>query len=189
MRAFFQPASLAVVHAAGEPDPRTQQVLRNANARFQGTVAEFDFVERMFRSPATVPAIEAPDSAVPELAILCLPAPMLPAAIAYLGDAGTRAVVIPAPVAADLKLDETTTVLAAIRDAARRRSVRVLGPDSLGVIVPATGLNASFAHIEPHAGGIAFIAESAVSRARCSTGPIRKRSACAASCTSGRRST
>jgi len=159
LRSFFQPASVAVVRSAGPLDLRTQQVLRNAKARLEATVAELEYVDRLLRGPATVPPI-APDNA-PELAILCTPPPMLPAAISYLGSAGTRAVVIPAPVSPDLKVDESTPLLAAIKDAARRHSVRVLGPDSLGVIVPASGLNASFAHIDPHPGGIAFIAESA----------------------------
>ncbi len=161
MRSFFQPASLAVVHAAGGQNLRTLQVLRNARARFQGVVAELEFVERLFRGPATVPAIEPPDGVVPELAVLCTPPAMLPAALHYLGEAGTRAVVIPGPVSPDSKLDDESLLLSVIKDAARRHSVRVLGPDSLGVIVPASGLNASYAHVDALAGGIAFIAESA----------------------------
>ena len=38
--------------------------------------------------------------------------------------------------------------------------MRILGPNCLGFISPARGINASFAHLTPLAGGLAFISQS-----------------------------
>ena len=48
----------------------------------------------------------------------------------------------------------------AILDAARPYKLRIVGPDCLGVMAPAAGLNASFAHVQPKPGHLAFIAQS-----------------------------
>ena len=41
---------------------------------------------------------------------------------------------------------------------------RIVGPNTLAVLVPVIGLDASFAHLKPVAGGIAFVAESGADR-------------------------
>jgi len=38
--------------------------------------------------------------------------------------------------------------------------MRIVGPNCLGVMVPATGLNASFAHLPPIRGRLAFVTQS-----------------------------
>src|SRR5690606_20424625 len=38
--------------------------------------------------------------------------------------------------------------------------LRIVGPNTLGVLVPGVGLNASFAHLNPPPGDVAFVAQS-----------------------------
>ena len=45
-------------------------------------------------------------------------------------------------------------------DAARPHLLRIVGPNCIGVIAPEVGLNASFAHLRPDAGHLAFVAQS-----------------------------
>src|SRR5690606_158569 len=45
-------------------------------------------------------------------------------------------------------------------DAARPHLLRIVGPNCLGVLVPGSGLNASFAHLAPQPGGVAFVTQS-----------------------------
>lgn len=45
--------------------------------------------------------------------------------------------------------------------AGRAAGVRVLGPSSFGIVVPALGLNASTAHLQPQPGRVALISQSA----------------------------
>src|SRR5262249_39337321 len=44
--------------------------------------------------------------------------------------------------------------------AARPHLLRLLGPNCVGLLVPAIGLNAGFAHLSPPAGKVAFLAQS-----------------------------
>ncbi len=45
-------------------------------------------------------------------------------------------------------------------DAAKRNTLRILGPNCLGLIIPGRGVNAAFAHLMPKAGGLAFLSQS-----------------------------
>src|SRR5512147_1106183 len=45
-------------------------------------------------------------------------------------------------------------------DAARPHLLRIVGPNCIGVIAPEVGLNASFAHLRPDPGHLAFVAQS-----------------------------
>ncbi|HYC15104.1 MAG TPA: acetate--CoA ligase family protein, partial [Stellaceae bacterium] len=47
-----------------------------------------------------------------------------------------------------------------ILDAARPYLLRIVGPNCVGLLVPGVGLNASFAHLQPASGGVAFLSQS-----------------------------
>ncbi len=83
-----------------------------------------------------------------DLAVLACAPEHVSGCLAKLGRAGTGAVLCLTP-APDL---------AAAADAAR---VRVLGPASFGLIVPALGLNASAAHVPVRPGKVALVSQSA----------------------------
>jgi acetyltransferase len=97
--------------------------------------------------------------ATPDLAVICTPAPSVPAVIRELGERGTRAaVVITAGLEAPAKGGGTLS--AAMLEAARPYKLRILGPNCLGLLLPRIGLNASFAHAHALPGNLAFIAQS-----------------------------
>ena len=88
----------------------------------------------------------------PDLAVLVTPPQTIPALIGELGEKGTRAaVVITAGIRGDLKQ--------AMLDAARPYTLRVQGPNCVGLMLPRIGLNASFS-FAPLAGDIAFLSQS-----------------------------
>jgi acetyltransferase len=94
-----------------------------------------------------------------DLAVIAVPAAAVPNVIDECGAAGVRAAIV---ISAGFK--ETGPAGAALeRDVvarARAARVRVLGPNSLGLIATATGLNASFAPSMPREGSIAFMSQS-----------------------------
>jgi acetyltransferase len=97
--------------------------------------------------------------ATPDLAVICTPAATIPRLIEQLGARGTRAAIV---LSAGLEQPDGTggTLGAAMLTAARACALRILGPNCLGLLVPAIGLNASFAHVGARAGGIALVAQS-----------------------------
>ena len=60
----------------------------------------------------------------------------------------------------DLTADDGRTLRDAMLDAARPHLLRILGHNTVGLLVPGIGLNASFAHADALPGGLAFISQS-----------------------------
>ena len=92
---------------------------------------------------------------IPDLAIIATPSRTVPGIVAELGALGCRAaVVITAGLTADNGLRQ------AMLDAARPNLFRILGPDTLGLMLPRLKLNASFAHMAPRPGHLALLSQS-----------------------------
>jgi len=89
----------------------------------------------------------------PDLAVVCTPADSVIATIEALGRKGTRAAVV---LTAGLSGEAKQTLL----QTARRYTLRILGPNCLGLLSPHAGLNASFSHVPAKAGGLAFVSQS-----------------------------
>jgi acetyltransferase len=150
---LFDPASVAVFGASQRPASVGGTVWRNlSKGRFDRPVfpvnpkhTELDG-QRCYAKAAELPQ-------VPELAVICTPAAVVPGLIAELGALGTRAaIVLTAGLDASLKQ--------AMLDAARRHTLRILGPNCIGAAVPHLGLNASFAHTDALPGELAFVSQS-----------------------------
>ena len=90
-----------------------------------------------------------------ELAVVVTPPETVPRIIGDLGAAGTRAAVV---ITAGLNQDNG--LRQAMLDAARPYLMRIVGPNTVGLIVPPIGLNASFSHIGAKAGDIALLSQS-----------------------------
>ncbi|HEX7436525.1 MAG TPA: bifunctional acetate--CoA ligase family protein/GNAT family N-acetyltransferase, partial [Caldimonas sp.] len=97
---------------------------------------------------------------VPDLAVICTPAPTVPGLIAELGAHGTRAAIV---LTAGLKASRQAggpSLEAEMLAAARPHLVRILGPNCLGLLVPGVCLNASFAPAAARPGSLAFLSQS-----------------------------
>jgi acetyltransferase len=142
--ALFHPASVAVI---GAGTAIGGQVMANMLAAgFKGPVlpvgADLGAVAGVFAWPDIAALPVAPD-----LAVLCEDGPV-ESIFAALAQRGTFAAV-------------AVGMAEGLAEAARGSGVRVLGPGSFGVAVPAIGLNASRAHLTPRPGKIALVSQSA----------------------------
>jgi acetyltransferase len=94
-----------------------------------------------------------------DLAIIVTPAPSVPGIIAECAAAGVRGAVV---ISAGFK--ETGAAGAELEDQvlaeARRGSMRLIGPNCLGIMRPTSGLNATFANTIAQPGHVAFISQS-----------------------------
>ncbi len=160
LSALFDPAAIAVVGASDREDAVGHVVMRNLlEGGFRGPVMPVNPKHRAvggvlaYRDVASLPE-------QPELALICTPAATVPGIVEELGRRGTKAAIVltgdldkPAPeVGATFRRD----MLAA----ARPYGLRILGGNSLGVVVPKAGLNASFSHVKALPGRIAFVSQS-----------------------------
>lgn len=156
---LLTPHSVALIGASDRPGSVGATVMRNLiSGGFDGPVwpvnLRHDYVagRQAFATVADLPE-------TPELAVICTPAPTVPGLITQLGERGTRgAVVITAGL--DAHPPGGTTYAQAMLEAARPYTLRILGPNCLGLLQPRIGLNASFAHTQALKGNLAFVAQS-----------------------------
>jgi acetyltransferase len=144
LKRMLEPASIAVVAPPGAATiPLLEGIRRGgyAGAAFVlgGTQAEgFQPVAGLDDLPEAVDLVIAPAQA----------------ALATIAAAGRRGC------AGVLIVDGDRVGAASLGEAARRAGVRLIGPDSLGIVAPRLHLNASFAPFVPEAGSIGLLAQS-----------------------------
>ncbi|MDM0072253.1 GNAT family N-acetyltransferase [Variovorax sp. J31P207] len=147
------PRSVAVLGASHRPGAIGTRVWQHLRAGgFAGPVYPVNPKHaRLDGLPVFARVADLP--AAPDLALICTPARTVARLVAELGAAGARAAVI---VGTGLSAAEQQAAL----DAARPHLLRLLGPDSLGVLSPHIGLRAGLAHVAAPPGELAFISQS-----------------------------
>lgn len=150
---LFAPASVAVFGASLRPASVGGTVWKNIQAAgFQGPLYPVNPKHNNLNGVHTYARVSDLPQA-PELAVLCTPAATVAPLIAELGARGTRAAIV---VTAGLAPEQKQATL----DAARVHTLRILGPNCIGLLVPHLGLNASFAHMNALPGELAFVSQS-----------------------------
>ncbi|MFZ5558826.1 MAG: GNAT family N-acetyltransferase [Pseudomonadota bacterium] len=156
---LFAPRSVAVVGASERAGSAGRKLMENlARAGFHGEVYPVNAKRAKVFGHRAYPDVEAIAQAV-DLAIIVTPAETVPDIVAACGRKGIRAALLitgglgpPDPRGARL-LRETVT-------RAQSHGVRLLGPDCLGVIRPALGLNATYSNFDAKPGTIALVCQS-----------------------------
>ena len=96
----------------------------------------------------------------PDLAILCTPPHTIPHLLQELGERGVRAaIILTAGMRRELSGSESATEWTGMLETARKFGMRLLGPNTIGLLIPSIHLNASFAHMEALPGSLAFISQ------------------------------
>ncbi len=150
---LFNPASVAVIGASPRTGSVGATVWRNlCEGGFAGARWPVNLKHRTIDGEA-VAARVADLPAAPELVVICTPPATVAPLIAELGAKGTRAAIV---LTAGLTREQKQAML----DAARVHTLRILGPNGLGLLSPSIGLNASFAHASVGAGSLAFVSQS-----------------------------
>lgn len=154
---LFRPRAVAVIGASERASSLGRLILENlSSARFDGPIIP---VNPRYREVLGIRAY--PDVAsmpeVPDLAIIATPAAGVPRIVADLASRGVGGALI---ISAGFEGAHGGELREQLLAAARPALLRIVGPNTLGMIVPRIGLNASFAHLMPRTGGIAFLAQS-----------------------------
>jgi len=163
MRHYFapllEPESVAIIGASGQAGSVGAVLIGNMLAAgYRGKLYAVNPKHREVNGMPCFPAIGEVPRRV-DLAVIATPAPTVPGIIEQCGAAGVRAaVVISAGFAesgpAGAKLER------ALLENARRHRLRVLGPNCLGIVRPAIGLNATFARGHARPGSLGLISQS-----------------------------
>lgn len=150
---LFDPQQLAVVGASDRPDALGHFVLRNIlDAGFHGECFAVNPAHEHvlgLRSHANLADLPI----AVDLAVIASPAASVPGILETAGHRGIGAAVI-------LSSGGDAALQHEIRAVAQRHSIRLLGPNSLGIARPGSGLNATFARAVAEPGKVALVSQS-----------------------------
>lgn len=154
--ALFRPNALALVTDESEPAGLAHVLVRNLfDAGLKGPILPVSRDKRALEGVLAYPSLAALPL-VPDLVVAAAPHRRLPALIQQSAKLGARALL--AVSLGGARIDEASRN--DLRKLARRTGIRLMGPDSLGVMVPAHGLNATLAPVFAPPGRLALISQS-----------------------------
>jgi acetyltransferase len=157
---LFAPKSVAVIGASSTPARVGSVVLDNlVRGGFAGTVWPVNPKYKILQGLPCYPAVQALPG-IPDLAVIAVPPEAVPEQIAQLGALGCRAALVLTAGLSAQKLPDGHSLQQAMLDAAKPYLLRILGPNSIGLLIPGLNLNASFAHTNAQPGQIAFVSQS-----------------------------
>lgn len=157
--AFFKPNAIAVIGASRDPEKLGYSVLANVvESGFSGGIYPINPKAEQILGFKAYAALEALPE-VPELAVIVIPYPYVPAAVEECGNAGVKGVVVISAGFREVGMEGLEREIE-VQEITRRFNMRLIGPNCLGVIDTHTPLNATFAAGTPHAGPIAFMSQS-----------------------------
>ncbi|SNS78829.1 acetyltransferase [Noviherbaspirillum humi] len=160
LKFLFQPRSVAIIGATVQGQ-RIGEVLQHnlSQSEFTGSIWLVNPNHQQLGGQPMYPDVPALPQA-PELALICTPAHAIPAIVSDLGRLGTRAAIVLTPDVASARMPDGRPVRQAMLEAAKPWLLRLLGPDSVGLLIPRLHLNASYAHADALPGTIAFVSQS-----------------------------
>ena len=156
---FFAPQAVAVIGASRKPGKVGHDVLRNlVRAGFKGAIYPVNPTASEvlgLRCYASVKEVEGPV----DLAVIVVPALAVAGVLEECGEKGIDSAIV---ISAGFKESgpEGMARERQLSEVARRRGIRVVGPNCLGIISTRVGLDASFAPAFPKPGGIAVLSQS-----------------------------
>jgi acetyltransferase len=156
---FFAPKTVAVIGATEAVGSVGRTVLWNLiSSPFGGTVFPVNPKRPNVLGIKSYPRITGVPEAV-DLAVIVTPAPIVPSIIGECGEAGVKAAIIISAGFKECGADGESLERQVIEQA-RRASMRIIGPNCLGVMSPLTGLNATFASAIASPGSVGLISQS-----------------------------
>ncbi|WP_341259593.1 bifunctional acetate--CoA ligase family protein/GNAT family N-acetyltransferase [Morganella morganii] len=152
LEALLRPQSIAVIGASEKPNRAGSWMMSNLlSGGFAGPVLPVTPSRRSVQGVLAYPSV-ADLPLVPDLAIICTHPKRNIALLNELGELGCRAVII---------LSAPASQTAELKQTCQHYNIRLLGPNSLGLLAPWQGLNASFSLVPVLKGKLAFISQSA----------------------------
>ena len=154
---LLNPTSVAVIGASRNPGTVGHQVLRNLlRGGFQGPVYPVNSGATQVASVKAYPTIGDVPGPV-DLAVVAVPAEAVPQVVRECAAKGVTGLVV---LSAGFAETGGTDAQRELRDLARRNGMRLVGPNCIGLVNTAIGLNATFSPNYPAIGRVAMQSQS-----------------------------
>lgn len=152
LESLFRPKSIAVIGASEDPNRAGSVMMKNLlTSGFKGPILPVNPNRSSILGVLAYPSIDKLPLK-PDLAVICTHHAKNPECLKQLGECGCKVVII---------LSSPSIQFTELKKIAHQYQMRILGPNSLGILAPWQGLNASFSPIPILKGKLAFISQSA----------------------------
>jgi acetyltransferase len=156
---MFKPTAIALIGASARPGSVGAVLVRNLQrAGFKGAMTLVNPHGTSIGNSPVVPDVASLPT-TPDLVVIATPPETVPGLIVAAGARGARAAVVITAGFGELG-EQGQALQQAALDAARPHLLRLVGPNCVGIMVPAIGLDATFSHIAARPGDLAFISQS-----------------------------
>jgi acetate---CoA ligase (ADP-forming) len=155
---IFTPQSIAVIGASTQEGSVGNSILKNLLSEYQGQVFPINPKNNeILKTPCFASVLDL--DIVPDLAIIVVPAKVVPIVLQQVADKGVKGVVI---ISAGFREvgGEGVNLEEKIKEICVANNISLIGPNCLGVINPWINMNGSFANSLPPKGNIAFLSQS-----------------------------
>jgi len=157
---LFNPSSVALVGASRKPGTIGAVLAHNLiSGGFEGDIFPVSPNYKEIEGRRAYPNVDSLPKA-PDLAVIATPPDTVTDLIEKLGCLGVRAAVVITAGFGEGESGKGKALAARMLESAGHHLLRIVGPNCLGIMVPGRGLNASFGHVHPLKGDIAFVAQS-----------------------------
>ncbi|MBL8511413.1 MAG: CoA-binding protein, partial [Betaproteobacteria bacterium] len=156
---LFTPRSVAIVGATERDGALGRFVWENMRAaNFQGTLYAVNPKHRqLFGNPCYARLSALPT--VPDLIVITAPAEAVLEILRDAGQCGIKAAVVLSAGFAEIG-PEGRALAESVKAELSRTGIRMIGPNCLGIMRPAIGLNATFANVAGRPGSLALVSQS-----------------------------
>jgi acetyltransferase len=156
---FFAPKSVAIVGASASLDKLGHIILKNAlDSGYPGKLYPINPKGGEILGLPVYPSVSAlPET--PDLAVIVIPYPLVPASIQDCGEKGVPSVVVISAGFREAGIEGMNREVEVIK-LAKQYNIRLIGPNCLGVIDTFTPMNVTFAAGTPPQGPIGFMSQS-----------------------------
>ena len=159
LKPLFEPESIAVFGASDRVDSVGQVLFNNLiQTGFGGRLFPINPKHESVQGQETFKSLHDVPGRV-DLAIICTPAMSVPGIIEQCGERGVRFALIVSSGFAE-RGHAGAALERKVLEIARSYSVRILGPNSLGIMRPPSKLNATFTQERAHEGKMALVSQS-----------------------------
>ena len=139
LHTLFKPKSVAIIGASNKPKRAGNVLMKNLlSGGFSGPIMPVTPKYEAVLGVLAYPNIESLPLK-PDLAIVCTAATRVPAIIETLAQFGCKVAIVMASGLGDELTEDGISLLTVTQQTARRYGMRILGPNSLGMILPNLG--------------------------------------------------
>ncbi len=155
---MFRPESIAIIGASEEEGSVGGTLMQNVIDSYEGSIYPVNPNRESVFEIETFPTVKEVVAPI-DVAVIATPAPTVPEVMVACGEKGIQAsIIISAGFSETGK--EGAKLEKKIKKIGSEYGIRILGPNCLGIIRPASHLNLTFLQITPDEGGITFISQS-----------------------------